>query len=86
MPSSDMLLRVALIRTDDLEERNVSMIKVIRFGEQGTTSVVTSNRRTLRRNMSVLTRATRRKIPEEGILEKQNLHDKIAERHGPLLL
>jgi hypothetical protein len=41
---------VALVRTDVLEERSASIIRVIRIGELGTKLAVTSNRRTLRRN------------------------------------
>jgi hypothetical protein len=44
MPSSGMLRRVAVVRTDVSEERGVSIIKVIRIGELGTTLAVTSNR------------------------------------------
>jgi hypothetical protein len=47
MPSSGMLRRVALVRTDVLEELSASFIKVTRIGELGTTIAVTSNRRTL---------------------------------------
>jgi hypothetical protein len=49
MPSSGMLRRVALVRTDVFEERSPSFIKVTRIGDLGTTFAVTSNRRTLRR-------------------------------------
>jgi hypothetical protein len=93
-----MLRSVAAVRTDILEERIASIIRVTRIGELGTMLAVTSNRSTLRRNthivflcsvlrllltanvvpssptlmmesirsseMSVLTRATLRKIPE----------------------
>jgi hypothetical protein len=45
MPSSGMLRRVALVRTDVSEERIASFIRVTRIGEQGTLAV-TSNRRT----------------------------------------
>jgi hypothetical protein len=33
MPSSGMLRRVALVRTDVSEERSASMIRVVRIGE-----------------------------------------------------
>jgi hypothetical protein len=72
MPSSGMLRRVALVRTDVSDERSVSIIRATRIGELGATLAVTSNRRTLRSvsssEMLVLTRATRRNIPEDGIL------------------
>jgi hypothetical protein len=45
-----MLLLVDLVRTDVSEERSASIIRVKRIGELGTTLVVTSNRRMLRRN------------------------------------
>jgi hypothetical protein len=45
-----MLRRVALVRTEVSEEFSDSFIRVTRIGELGTILVVTSNRRTLRRN------------------------------------
>jgi hypothetical protein len=48
MSSSGMLRRVAVVRTDVSEEHSVSIIRVIRIGELGTTLAVTSNRHTLR--------------------------------------
>jgi hypothetical protein len=48
MPFSGMFRRVALVRTDVLEERMGSIIWVTRTGELGTTLAVNSNRRTLR--------------------------------------
>jgi hypothetical protein len=45
MPSSGMLRRVVLARTDVSEERSASIIRVTRIGELGTLSVI-SNRRT----------------------------------------
>jgi hypothetical protein len=48
MVSSGMLRRVALVRTEVLEELSSSFIRETRIGEMGTTLAVTSNRRTLR--------------------------------------
>jgi hypothetical protein len=48
MPSSVMLRRVALLRTDVSEERCASIMEVTRIGELGT-----SNRRTLRKPISI---------------------------------
>jgi hypothetical protein len=47
-----MLRHVALVRTDVSEERIVSIIRVKRMDELGTTLQVTSNRSKLRRNTS----------------------------------
>jgi hypothetical protein len=44
MPSSGMLRRVVLVRTDVSEELSASSIRVTRMGELGTTLAVTSNR------------------------------------------
>jgi hypothetical protein len=49
MPSSGILRRVALVRTDDPKELSESIITVTRIGELGTTLAVNSNRLTLRR-------------------------------------
>jgi hypothetical protein len=49
MVSSGTLRRVALVRTDISEEISASFIRVTRIGELSKL-VVTSNRRTLRRN------------------------------------
>jgi hypothetical protein len=46
-----MLRRVALVGTDVSVELSVSIIRVTRIGELGTTLAVTSNRRTLRRKI-----------------------------------
>jgi hypothetical protein len=46
-----MLRRVVLVRTDDSEELSVSIIRVIRIGDLGRLAV-TSNWRTLRRNIT----------------------------------
>jgi hypothetical protein len=45
MPSSEILRRAALVRTDVLEEFSASIIKVTRVGELRTMLAVTSNRR-----------------------------------------
>jgi hypothetical protein len=45
-----MLHRVALVRTDVLEELSASIIRVTRIGELGTTLAVTSNQCMLGRN------------------------------------
>jgi hypothetical protein len=42
MPSSGMLRRVALVRTDVLEEPSASFIRVTRIGELGTIPAPTS--------------------------------------------
>jgi hypothetical protein len=52
MPSSDELRRMVLVRTYVSEERNASLIRVTRIGDLGTTSAVSNNRRTQRRNIS----------------------------------
>jgi hypothetical protein len=49
MPSPAILRRVALVKTDVLEESIASIIRVTRIGELGTTLTITSNRRTLLR-------------------------------------
>jgi hypothetical protein len=43
MPSSGMLRRVALVRTDVSEESISSIIRVKRIGELGTTLAVTAS-------------------------------------------
>jgi hypothetical protein len=81
MPFSEMLRRIALERTDVSEECSASMIRLTRIGGLGTTLAVTSNQSTLRRNIvilmmevlrssetTVLTRASQRHIPGNGIL------------------
>jgi hypothetical protein len=78
MESSGMLRRVALVRTDVTEELSASFIRVTRIGELRKTVAVTSNRRSILVTLmkealnlsetSLLTRATRRNIPEDAIL------------------
>jgi phage gp16-like protein len=53
MVSSEMLRRVALVRTDVSEKISASFIKVTRIGKLGTLAV-TGNRRTLRKNLVFL--------------------------------
>jgi hypothetical protein len=50
MPSSGMLRHMVLVKTDVSEECSASIIRVTQIDELGTTLVVNSNRRTLRRN------------------------------------
>jgi hypothetical protein len=50
MVSSEMLRRVALVRTDISEELSASFARVTRIGELGTTLAVAGNRLTRRRN------------------------------------
>jgi hypothetical protein len=51
MASSEMLRRVALVKTEVSEELSASTISVTRIGELGITLAVTSNRRKLRSNI-----------------------------------
>jgi hypothetical protein len=62
MASPGMLRRVALERTDVSEESSAPISTVRRIGELGTTLALSSS------ETSVLTRATRRNIPEDAIL------------------
>jgi hypothetical protein len=61
MPSSEMLRRVALVRTDVSEELSTSIIRVTRIDE-----AITSNRRTLAH--SVFLRSLRRLLVTASVV------------------
>jgi hypothetical protein len=62
-----MLHRVALVRTDVSEEHVASIVELRIIGDLGTRLAITSS------ETSVLTRASRRNIQEDGILHSQNV-------------
>jgi hypothetical protein len=68
MPSSVILRRVALVRSDVSEECFASIIRMTGIVKLGVTLAVT---RTDARCEEVLIRATRYNIPEDGILHSR---------------
>jgi hypothetical protein len=67
-----MLRRVALVRADVSEELSTSFIRVTRIGELWTTLALTSNRRTLRRNIAhlVFFRSVRRLLVKASVVPR----------------
>jgi hypothetical protein len=67
MASSGMLRRLALVRTDVSEELSDGIIKVTRISDAILVTLITEALRSS--ETSVLTRATRRNIPKDAILQ-----------------
>jgi hypothetical protein len=70
MASSGMLHRVALIRTDVSEELSASFIRVTKIGSPIVITLM--NEALSSSETSVITRATRRNIPEDAILHSHH--------------
>jgi hypothetical protein len=87
MLPSGMICRVALVRTDILDEHITSIIRVTRIAKLGT-ALTAINQHMLRRNVtSVVTRAKWRNIPEDSILHNQhheNLKSYIHKAFGSI--
>jgi hypothetical protein len=73
MVSSVMLRRVALVRTDVSEELSAYFIRVARIDELGRTLSVTSNRRTLRRNLVFIRSVHRLLVTASAVLSSPTL-------------
>jgi hypothetical protein len=90
MASSEMLRRVALVRTDVSEELSTSIVRMTRIGELGTTANVVHSSSILvilmiealsSSETSVFTRATRRNIPEDAILHSRRRENLKSYEH-----
>jgi hypothetical protein len=79
MPSSGTISRVALVRTDVSAKLSASIIRVARIGELGKALAVTSNA------TSVVTRTTRRNIPEDAILYRNKVHKQSSAKWAAVL-
>jgi hypothetical protein len=83
MESSEMLYRLAPVRTDVFEERIASIIRVTKIGEFVTLTMGAL----ISFETSVLTRATWLNIPEDGILhDNQFICSTVAIREPHLKL
>jgi coenzyme F420-reducing hydrogenase delta subunit len=74
MASYGMLRRVALVRIDISEELSASIIRVSRIGRLGTTLIMEALSSS---ETSVLTRGTRRNIPEDDAILHSHRHETL---------